>query len=508
MRHAWCAIGIAVLGVWPVLAADKATGKPGDKPADLRTRLDAISNQPISTRAALGIHVLDLATGKTLYARNEDHFFLPASNMKIFTGALALEQLGANYRFITRLVRDKSGDLVLIGSGDPSLSGRAYPYRKDSSPQNPLHAIEELATQAAATGLKEVKGDVAGDDRLFPWSPYPPSWTHGDSVGEDGAPVSALSINDNLITLTIRPGGSGEPAPLTLTPPLEYFAIDNRVTTVAGKGDAHIRVDRVPGTRQVLLSGTIPAGAMPIHATLAMDDPALYAACALYDALTRRGVAIHGRPVAWHRAEGEPVPTVTGDTLARRTSPPLKELLQMLEKVSENLHAELMLREAGRVAKHPGSQSEPGSREAGLAALATLIKQTGGVEDDYRLEDGSGLGRNTQVTPRLITRMLGHMWESPERDTWMTLLPVGGEDGTLANRLCCIGSASNGAISKEDAHAIVAKTGTLARAMALSGYADSKTNGRLAFSILVNNFSAPIGSVRTWIDKMALALTE
>jgi serine-type D-Ala-D-Ala carboxypeptidase/endopeptidase (penicillin-binding protein 4) len=478
----------------PALAADAASG--------LAARLDALADAPIAARASLGIHVLDLKTGKTLYAHNENRFFLPASNMKIFTGALALEKLGANYRFVTRLVREPSGNLVLIGSGDPSLSGRTYPYKKDATPANPLRAIEDLAAQAVAAGLTEVNGDVAGDDRRYPWSPYPPSWTQEDAAGEDGAPVSALTLNDNLINVTIRPGTLGESALLTVAPALEYFAIDNRVTTVAGKGDPRIHVERVPGTRQLLLSGTMPAGAMPIREVVAMDDPALFAACALYDALTRRGVTIRGRPVAWHRAEGEPSPAVTGETLARRTSPPLKDLLQLLEKVSENLHAELALREVGheggRAAK-PAGAHDPGSREAGLDVLAALIKQTGGVEEDYRLEDGSGLSRNAQVTPRLVTRMLAHMWESPERDTWMTLLPVGGEDGTLANRLCCVADAS---------HAIVAKTGTLARALALSGYADSKTNGRLAFSILVNNFAAPANNVRAWIDKMALVLVE
>ena len=164
----------------------------------------------------------------------------------------------------------------------------------------------------------------------------------------------------------------------------------------------------------------------------------------------------------------------------------------MADKVSENLHAELLLRETGRV------ESKAGTREAGLSALEAFFGQIGGTPGDARIDDGSGLSRNTLVTPRLVTRLLTYMYGSNQRDTWVAMLPVGGVDGTLAGRLCCA----------SELHSIRAKTGTLNRAIALSGYAESKARGWLAFSILVNDFGASESEVREWIDRIASALVD
>jgi D-alanyl-D-alanine carboxypeptidase/D-alanyl-D-alanine-endopeptidase (penicillin-binding protein 4) len=462
--------------------------------ATLENRIDALADTGgIAERAFLGIHVVELSSGKTLYRRNEDRLFLPASNMKLFTTALALLRLGPDYQFITRLMLDPSGDMVLVGGGDPSLSGRAYPYRKDAALGPPLQAIEALADQAVAGGVRRVDGDVVGDDRLYPWTPYPPSWTQDDALGDSGAPVSALSVNDNAITLMVRPGARpGDPAQISVDPALEYFSVDNRIATAGRGGETKVRIFRLPGSRQILMSGSIPAGHAALVEEVALDDPALYTACALYDALTRRGVAIAGRPVARHRAAGADYEPPAGTVVSSRTSPPLVLLLQVMQKVSENLHAELMLREVGRVTRNAGT------REAGLDELAALLAAIGASPAEFRLEDGSGLSRNTLVSPRLVTRLLEYLHASKYRDTWISLLPVGGEDGTLANRLCCVTGGRG----------IYAKTGSLSRALTLSGYADSKTYGRLAFSILVNNFSAPSGEVRSWIDRIAMTLLE
>jgi len=464
--------------------------------ADLQSAIDALMEASPVARASVGIQVVDLKSGAALYSRNADRLYLPASNMKLFTAALALERLGPDYRLTTRLVRAGSGDLILVGGGDPSLSGRAYPYQKDTPATNPLRAIEELADQAVAAGITRVDGDIVGDDQLYPWAPYPPSWTVDDMSGEDGAPVSALTLNDNAIALSIQPAArAGELASITFRPALEYYAVDNQVLTVAGEKEARIRLARMPGSRQLLVWGSIPLAGATVRETVAVDDPALFAACALYDALARRGVAIRGRPAARHRSVSQDPWPVEGEVIATRTSPPLAELLQVLEKISQNLHAELMLREVARVTRGAGT------RESGLQELSAWLTSIGIKAEEWRAEDGSGLSRNDQVSPRALTRLLSTMAASKNGAAWLSLLPVGGEDGTLERRLCCVSDATA-------ARQVRAKTGTLARAIALSGYADSKTRGRLAFSILVNNFSAPPAEVRAWVDKIALTLVN
>jgi D-alanyl-D-alanine carboxypeptidase/D-alanyl-D-alanine-endopeptidase (penicillin-binding protein 4) len=232
-----------------------------------------------------------------------------------------------------------------------------------------------------------------------------------------------------------------------------------------------------------------------VRENLAVDDPALFAACALYDALLRRGIAVRGRPRARHRPVSEDPWPVEGEVIATRTSPPMLEMLRVIEKVSQNLHAELMLREVARVTRGTGT------RESGLTELAGWLASIGIKNEEWRAEDGSGLSRNDEVSPRAVTRLLAYMAASKNGAAWLSLLPVGGEDGTLEHRLCCVSDASA-------ARQVRAKTGSLTRAVALSGYADSRTRGRLAFSILVNNFSAPQAEVRAWVDKIALALVE
>jgi D-alanyl-D-alanine carboxypeptidase/D-alanyl-D-alanine-endopeptidase (penicillin-binding protein 4) len=194
-------------------------------------------------------------------------------------------------------------------------------------------------------------------------------------------------------------------------------------------------------------------------------------------------------------------------------------LLQVMDKVSQNLFAELMLREVGRVTRGTGT------REAGLEEMDALMTEIGAAKDESRLEDGSGLSRNTLATPRSFTRLLAYLYGSKYRDDWLSLLPIGGEDGTLRRRFADArgtransagvkanatgkGITSNVGGTKANGGGILAKTGSLSRALTLSGYAESKTHGWLAFSILVNDFSTPQREVRAWIDKIAMTLLD
>jgi serine-type D-Ala-D-Ala carboxypeptidase/endopeptidase (penicillin-binding protein 4) len=482
------------------LAANLPTAAAG-----LTDRIDKmIDSSPALAHAFVGMRVVRLSDGRVLYARNADRLFVPASNMKLFTTALALAKLGSDYRLTTKIGADVpidangtlAADLQLIGGGDPSLSGREYPYR-NHAPAGEIYtfrAIEELADQLAARGLKSVDGNVVGDDTRYVWEPQPGPWSSDSASREYGAPVSALVLDDNTFLLTLHPAArAGDLARIALAPPFENFVIDNRVTTIE-HGIRKIKFYRSASGRELHLWGVIPKAGAGYVQELAIGDPALYAAEVLRDALLRRGISVRGDAVARHRfpdeaAEASHSPVVS---LAEHQSPPLIELLQVVDNVSQNLHAEILLRE---VAAAAGSE---GSREAGLDAMDEYLAGIGITRDEYQFTDGSGLSPRTLVSPTAITKLLAHMYESPQRDAWLNLLPIGGEDGTLGGRFP----------GHPEARAIHAKTGTLDHVKAMSGYADTPTHGRVAFSLLVNHFEEPSPGVTKAIDELVLALLE
>jgi len=477
--------------------------------ADLKTKIDdLVSKTPAMSNAFTGLQVVSLANGRVLYEHNPDRLFTPASNMKLFTTALALVKLGPQYRFKTQVGGERpidadgtlAGELVFVGGGDPTLSGREYPYQYHPGSQAganySFRAVEQLADQLVAQGLKRVDGDVVGDDRRYVWEPRVEGWSNGDALWEYGAPVSALILNDNSFALTIRPSThAGDLARVALSPNFEYFSIDNRVRTETG-GIRKVGMDRGTNGRQLHIAGAIPVGDGGMTELLAVDDPAVYAAEVLRDALLRRGIAIRGKAIARHRFSDESPdqwqPPALRFVLAEKLSPPLSEILRVVDKVSQNLHAEVMLREVGLVT------GKSGSREGGLAEMQEFLTTAGISKDAYRFADGSGLSRSTLVSPAAITKLLASMYKSGNRDVWISLLPVAGVDGTLATRFQ----------NHPEAQAIHAKTGSLSHVRAMSGYAETPRYGPVAFSFLVNNFDAPNVEISHFLDQIGVALLE
>jgi D-alanyl-D-alanine carboxypeptidase/D-alanyl-D-alanine-endopeptidase (penicillin-binding protein 4) len=471
--------------------------------AGLADRIDGVlSGSAAARRAHWGIQIVDARTGAPLYVRSSDSYFVPASNTKLFSTALALSRLGPDHRFRTvvlaRQAPDQAGrlrgDLILVGGGDPTLSARSFPYKKGPIEGNPLAAIEELARACFDGGLRAIEGDVTGDDTAYVWEPAPEGWSQDDATWEYGAPVSALSVNDNAFSLTLRPGTrEGSPARLRLNPPIEYYYIDNRIRTQAGSA-ARVRIERWPGSPEIQLSGEVPPHWKGETKILAVDDPALYAAAAFRQALMRLGVHVAGPAVARHRRGNQ-----AGEwehsgyvELARRVSPPLIDILRVIDKVSQNLHAEMVLREVARA-----RSGAPATRESGLQELDAFLGEIGLDKSEYSFADGSGLSRLTLVTPAAVVKLLRYMYQGPHRDAWLSLMPVGGEDGTLASHF-----------SLQPAGRLVhAKTGSLSHASGLSGYLDAPGGARI-FSILVNNYNTGASEIRSAIDRICLAGLE
>ena len=462
---------------------------------------------PVARTSFWGVRIVSLDHNRVLFERNANRLFLPASNAKLFTTSLALARLGPDYRFQTRVLADRTPgpdgcveSLRLVGGGDPNLSGRAIPYRLDAPAGDPLAAIEDLAAQVAAHGVRCVLADIVGDDTAYVWQPYPDGWSVDDPVWDYGAAVSALSINDNTLSITVLPGRyTSDPARIVLTPPVDYYEIDNRVRTQAG--ERQIMLDRLPGARQLQIWGTLPlkdaAGDVEV---VGIDDPALYAADAFRDALARHRIAIRGEARAVHLFPNQvadlkdgPAPEpAAGMEIAHRDSAPLVEDLRITDKVSQNLHAEMALRAVAKERRHVGSI------EAGIAEQHAFLDEAGVDRRGYTFEDGSGLSRLDLVTPDAVVRLLAYMYRSPARAAWLSLLPVAGQDGTLHERF-------KGTVA---AGRIFAKTGSLSHVSALSGYARRKNGEMLAFSILVNNYSQTPAEVRAAIDRLCLLILE
>jgi D-alanyl-D-alanine carboxypeptidase/D-alanyl-D-alanine-endopeptidase (penicillin-binding protein 4) len=454
---------------------------------NLSERIDRlIQTTPAAASAFWGIQIVDLSTGKTVYERNQHHFFVPASNTKLFSTAMALTRLGPDHTFqtvVTGAAPDGegriSGALRLVGRGDPNLT---------------LQAVDDLAGQIAARGVKRVAGDIIGDDMWYVWEPYAAGWSIDDPQSDDGAPISALTIDNNTIALTIHPGhGEGNPAALSLNPPLEYYRVDNRIRTVPAGGERRIHFDRLPGSLDARLWGTVPLRDRPVDLLLGMQDPAQYAAMAFRRALEERGITVEGSAVAEHlRPHDEPPPAAPGVELARHDSAPFLEDLRLTDKKSQNLHAELDLRAVGR------ARRTEGSFEAGFEELKAFLGEAGIESEEYNLRDGSGLARVNLVTPATVIKLLRHMYGGTLRDTWVSLLPIGGRDGTLAGRFKDTPAAAR----------VHAKTGSLAHVSALSGYIHRMNGDWMAFSILVNNYNGRTPEIRGVMDRICVLIVE
>lgn len=445
--------------------------------------------------------IADASTGETLYAQNEDKYFVPASNMKLFTTALALSKLGVDYKFQTTLETrgtisadgTLSGDLFLVGRGDPNLSNRVFPFNlKEEFDGPPEKVLAELADKLVAKGVKQIKGDVVGDDSYFPREPYPDGWEIGDMVWEYGAAISAIVLDDNTATLTLTPGLlAGDAVKAEVAPATPDFYVENDVVTSASEVKSDLTLTREPGAQLVVVRGTLPANSAPRKLVLAIHEPALHAAAVLQKLLTDRGVKITGNPRAVH------VPEVSADTtpravLAEHTSIPLGDSVKLVNKISQNLHTEMLLRTAAR-------QSGVWAKPEDLMKFPLDFYAAAGIApDDVIQTDGSGLSRHDLVTPRALVTLLKYAQTQSWFPAYFASLPVAGVDGTLEDRMRTTIAAGR----------IHAKTGSVEHVRTRSGFAETPNGRTLIFSFLSNNQGGKNHEATDALDALCVAMIE
>lgn len=496
----------------PRAATAPAVRKRGDVVA-FRASVNKILAAPEVSRGYWGLLVEDADSGEVLFAQNGDRYFTPASNAKLFTTALALATLGADYKFHTTLESSApigndgtlGGDLVLVGRGDPNLSNRAIPYDKKTDREGPPEkALSDLADAVVARGLKQVSGNIVGDDSYFAGGRYPSGWSIDDMLWNYGAPVSALEINDGTLFVEIAPGPQpGTPANYTIEPWVSgFYEIHNELLTGTPGSKQELTIERDPGSKDILLRGSIPADAQQHSVGLANTWPAEYAAALLKQLLEARGVKIYGKAEGRHIA-GPPTeatapaaeanaPAVPPTVLAEHVSLPLAEAVRVAAKVSQNLHAEMLLRDAAR------EKTGDVSFDTALQFAEQFREGIGIADDDMELSDACGLSRRDLITPEAVAKLLLWVSQQPWSDIYRASLPIAGEDGTLSDRMLNTPAAGH----------VWAKTGTLGHVDALSGYATSARGEHLIFSFFGNNHMIKSKPAEDVLDAITVTMVK
>jgi D-alanyl-D-alanine carboxypeptidase/D-alanyl-D-alanine-endopeptidase (penicillin-binding protein 4) len=503
-----CASGHGTLASPEVTPVPAAIITPEDQRAILRAAIDSQVKDPRFRNALWGVFIVDPARHDTVYALNEQRLFLPASNMKIVTGAVALAQLGPDFRFRTLfaargVVRQGvlHGDLVVMGRGDPTVS--------DHMMQDATLPLRAAAESLAARGIRRITGHVVSAGDAFPDANWGVGWEWDDLIEPYAAGVDELMFNEGMTTVIVRGAARpGTPARVITTPLGDYPPVRAHVTTSEATGGAMpqpLTASYDASSGDLVVSGTIaPADSTTL--IVSYRDPASAYLHGLAGALAARGIrlrhdAAHDAPsgeVGGERSSSSDLPPRAGptpaasrlDTLFALESPPLREILPALEKPSQNQIAEVLLKTLGL------EKTGVGSADSGRRVVESQLAAWGADPDGYVIRDGSGLSRHDYVSPATLVRVL----TAVERDTayvaFYNALPVAGVDGTLGDRMRGTPAAGN----------VRAKTGYVDRARSLSGYVTTADGVGLVFSLLCNNWTVPVHEVERAQDQIVIRL--
>jgi serine-type D-Ala-D-Ala carboxypeptidase/endopeptidase (penicillin-binding protein 4) len=479
---------------------------------ELQTRISQILAKPELSPALVGVKVVSLDNGRVIFEENAAKLLRPASNMKIYTVAAALDRLSPDYRFLTSVyaaARPDSngvirGDLRIYGRGDPSIAARF-------NNGDYFKAIDELATRIVAAGVKRVEGDLVGDETYFVGPKYGAGWEWEDLTWYYGAEVTPLSVNDNALDLYVKPGTAvGQPAVITTGPPDPLLTIVNRVTTSPKGVRRELSVYRGLNENTITISGSIPLDDRGYTGGIGISHPALLFVYLLRTSLAQKGIVITGKS----RVTGEvaipsvsSVSSVAQQEIATLQSPPFSVIAAQTLKPSQNLYTELILRTLGKLPPLPPATSIPSpsppivqqtSENLGIEAVKSFLRNVGVRPESLVLDDGSGLSRGDMITAESTVQLLQFMDKHRYAAVFRDALPIAGVDGTLRNRMRGTPAENN----------VRAKTGSLSSAISLAGYVTTAGGERLAFAIMVNNYPRDLDPRSACIDPIAVLLAS
>ncbi|HXG85446.1 MAG TPA: D-alanyl-D-alanine carboxypeptidase/D-alanyl-D-alanine-endopeptidase [Pyrinomonadaceae bacterium] len=498
-----------------------ATPVPVQTIADLQSRVRFALSRPEVRRGQIGVKVVSLDTNRVVFEENAEKYFMPASNMKSYTIAAALEKLSPDFRFVTSVyapaMPDASGlirgDVTVYGRGDVSLSFAFFDG-------DYLKGVDNLATAIALAGVKRIEGNLIGDDSYFSGDTLPAGWEWDDLQWNSGAEPSALTVNNNVIDLTVKPSAStGAPCVVQFLPFNPVVRVVNRCTTAPSGAKRDLRVFKKLDQNTIEISGTLSADDKGFSNVVTVSRPSELFLALLRQLLIQKGVVITGQnrvvgakdkpspPLA--AASNAFVSTAAPVEIAKLASPPLSLIAAKTMKPSQNLYTENILRVLGEQMKTLSAQNpalppdnpfvnpKADSARRGIFAIQNFLSEIGVAPDSVIQHDGSGLSRHNLVTPASSVQLYSYMARSRYADVWRDTLPIGAVDGTLRNRFAGTSAAGNAR----------AKTGTIDQVSALSGYVTTASGERLVFSIVVNGVA--VSSVRqSVIDEIVVALAN
>ncbi|BAY23025.1 D-alanyl-D-alanine carboxypeptidase/D-alanyl-D-alanine-endopeptidase [Calothrix sp. NIES-2100] len=442
-------------------------------PAQLLTSIDAIINRPLFSRARWGILVQPLSSGQTLYSRDAQKYFTPASNTKLLTTAAALQHLGANFRIRTSIYQNSNGVLRVVGRGDPSLGD---------------NQLQALAQQLRQKGITQIQQLIA-DDSYIQGDIVNPTWEWEDVQADYGAPVSSFILNENIFSFKVLPQAIGKPLQISWNDNNEErrWRIINQSTTVSKNQPNYINVTRDLTGTVLRIQGQLTENSQPYLVTLPVVDPNYYFLRRFRTALATQQITL-GQTLVLNGGNNQ-------QEIAAIDSPPVSQLVTETNVKSNNLYAEALLR--ALAVKQPRVQNKI-TADIGLEVLKTSLTQLGVDPTSYFLVDGSGLSRRNLLSPEALVQTLRLMAKTPVAAVYRASLPVAGKSGSLKNRF-----------RNTPAEGIVqAKTGTVTGAVTLSGYVNGAKYEPLVFSIMVNQSEQSVSNLRKAIDEIVVLLAQ
>ena len=465
--------------------------------ADLQSRIRTSLARPELRRGQIGVKIVSLDTGKTIFEENAEKYFMPASNMKSFTIAAAMEKLSPEFRFVTSVFAPTMpdangtirGDLMIYGRGDVSFSTAFYDgdYYK---------GIDALATKIANAGVKRIEGNLVGDESYFTGNPIPPSWEWDDLQWYYGAEISALGINDNAVDLKINPSSFNESCRVLIQPINTIVKIINHCVISPSGTKRDIKIEKKLPQNVIEISGTMPLDDKGYQGYIAVSRPAELFVEMLRQLLIQKGVFVTGQNRVIGAKDKANSSVVAPIEITKLESLPFNVIAAKTLKPSQNLYTETILWTLG---EQFGDKTNPKltSAERGLGVVQNFLLQAGISADSIIQWDGSGLSRHNLITPNSAVQLYSYMATSRYANAWRDALTIGGVDGTLKSRF-------KGTLAAEN---VRGKTGTIDQVSALSGYVTTVSGEKLVFSILVNGVND--GKLRqATIDEIVVSLAN